>query len=222
MARNAPVITTTMQQHYPTMFPSTSLVEENSLSMVDRIQLPDPRSIQLSSLEGRINVEDISEELLAETIALILSEFCSTGSEQPRFPDPRDPAALFFSPYKQKSFTLSFYCRRLIQFNCCSKACFPIAILYLIRLAEKESVFELNDYNVHRLVCTALVLAAKYLDDVSYSNSHYAKVGGIQTGDEMNKLEHHMLKMMDYRLFVSKESYEEVENQILQIAATRM
>lgn len=93
-----------------------------------------------------------------------------------------------------------------------------VAILYALRLAERNPVFELNDYNVHRVICTALVLAAKFMDDLSYSNEHYAKVGGIQTPGEMNKLEALMLKALDYRLFVTKENYDIVEAEIAQIA----
>lgn len=108
-----------------------------------------------------------------------------------------------------------------MQFNCCSKACFPLAILYLIRLTDVCPIFELNDFNVHRLICTAVVLAAKWLDDVSYSNAHYAKVGGIQNAVEMGRLEEHMLRALDYRLFISKESYEDVERQIIAIGLSR-
>lgn len=95
-----------------------------------------------------------------------------------------------------------------------------MAILYLLRVGERFPIFEVNDYNVHRLVCTAVVLAAKWLDDVCYSNAHYAKVAGIQTAAEMSRLEEVMLKAMDYRLFVSKESFEEIESQVVQIAMT--
>jgi Cyclin len=165
------------------------------------------------------SVSDIPDDRLARTIALVLTDFCkSTSSEQPGFPEPHDPAALFFSPFRQKTFTLDFYCKRLLQYTYCSKSCFVVAILYLVRLSERFPVFELNDYNVHRLICTAVVLAAKFVDDTSFSNVHYAKVAGIQSPGEMNKLEAFMLKALDYRLFVSQESYREVEAQIAMIA----
>lgn len=90
--------------------------------------------------------------------------------------------------------------------------------MYLVRLAARYPIFELNDFNVHRLICTAVVLAAKWVDDVSYSNAHYAKVGGIQTAAEMSRLEAHMLKALDYRLFVTKESFEQMESQLVQVA----
>jgi hypothetical protein len=173
----------------------------------------------LSSADGPYaRVGDIPDERLADSVAFILNEFCKSNPPNPEFPDPHDPAALFFSPFRQKTFTLNYYCGRLLEYMCCSKSCFVVAILYIVRLAERYSIFELNHFNVHRLICTAVVLAAKFMDDVSYSNVHYAKVGGIQTSVEMNKLESFMLKALDYRLFVTKENYDEIEAHITLIA----
>jgi hypothetical protein len=165
------------------------------------------------------SVGDIPDDRLASTIALVLTDFCEANKAgRPAFPEPHDPAALFFSPFRQKTFSLNFYCKRLLEYTYCSKSCFVVAILYIVRLSERHPVFELNDFNVHRLICTAVVLAAKFMDDMSFSNVHYAKVAGIRTAGEMNKLEAFMLKALDYRLFVSLESYREVESQIALIA----
>lgn len=177
------------------------------------------KELRESSQDGFAGIDAISDDRLADSLALVLNEFCKTSPEPPCFPDPHDPAALFFSPSKQTSFTLNFYCKRLLDYTCCSKSCFVVAILYLVRLSERCPIFELNDFNVHRLICTAVVLAAKWLDDVSYSNSHYARVGGIQTAAEMSRLEEHMLRSLDFRLFITKEKYEEVETNFLLIAA---
>lgn len=165
------------------------------------------------------SLADLTDQALADILALILDDFCQTRSQNIVFPHPHDAAALFFSPFKQLTFTLNYYCARLIHYTACSKSCFVVAILYLVRLAERCPVFQLNEYNVHRLFCTAVMLAAKWVDDVSYSNAHYAKVGGVQNAAEMSKLEEHMLRALDYRLFISKESFEDIETQIMLIAS---
>lgn len=210
MARQAPIITSHLPEYLGNSPASTT-----------------PRSIVDQSFDSalphqhKLTINNLSDDRLADTLAHILQQFCEAAPIKPRFPDPRDPAALFFSPYKQQSFTLNFYCKRLLQFNSCSKPCFPLALVYLIQLSDAFPIFQLNDFNVHRLFCTALVLAAKWQDDVSYTNTHYAKVGGIQTCAEMNYLELHMLSCLDYRLFVSDERYHEIENHILEIALSR-
>ena len=174
--------------------------------------------LQEDSRDQSTGIDSIPDDRLGDTLALVLTEFCSTGPEPVGLPHPSDPAALFFSPYKQIAFSLNFYCKRLLEYTCCSKSCFVIAILYLVRLAERCPIFELNDYNVHRLMCTAVVIAAKWLDDISYSNAHYARVGGIQNANEMSRLEEHMLRALDYKLFITKENYEEVERHLVLIA----
>lgn len=87
-------------------------------------------------------------------------------------------------------------------------------------MSQKDSVYELNDFNVHRLFCTASVVAAKWLDDVSYSCAHYAKVGGIGSGQEMARLEAMMLDALGWRTFVVREAYEDVEVELVKIAVS--
>ncbi|CAN8069556.1 unnamed protein product, partial [Agarophyton chilense] len=153
---------------------------------------------------------------LADTLASILTHVCATA---PRctLPNCSDPLAFFFCPTKQTSFTMSYYCRRLLQFNHCSKSCVPLALIYLLRI-EANQQLHINDFNVHRLVCTAFVLAAKWQDDVSYSNLHYATVAGVASVHEMNILERHMLNLLDHRLFVTADRYQHMESYILQLA----
>lgn len=51
-----------------------------------------------------------------------------------------------------------------------------------------------------------MVLAIKYNEDDYYSNTFYAKVGGI-TLEEINKLEAEFLKHLTFTVFVDEELY---------------
>lgn len=62
---------------------------------------------------------------------------------------------------------------------------------------------------IHRLVITAVMLAAKLMDDKYYNNAFYAKIGGITTS-ELNHMELEMLRMLDYRTFVSSSRVHEL------------
>ena len=62
---------------------------------------------------------------------------------------------------------------------------------------------------VHRLVITAVMLAAKLMDDKYYNNAFYAKIGGVTTS-ELNHMELEMLRMLDYRTFVSSNRLHEL------------
>ena len=62
---------------------------------------------------------------------------------------------------------------------------------------------------VHRLVITAVMLAAKLMDDKYYNNAYYARIGGVTTG-ELNHMELEMLRMLGYRTFVSSSRLHEL------------
>lgn len=49
--------------------------------------------------------------------------------------------------------------------------------------------------------------AIKYNEDDYYSNSFYARVGGINL-QELNMIESHFIELSQYNLFVNEETYE--------------
>merc|ERR1719434_215620 len=76
--------------------------------------------------------------------------------------------------------------------------------------------------NVHRVFLASLVAAAKYHEDLVYSNSHYAKAGGVHLR-EVNRLERVLLAVIDFDLRVEPDQYRIYEAAILgshQVAAT--
>ncbi|KAI9099134.1 hypothetical protein K1719_024901 [Acacia pycnantha] len=77
--------------------------------------------------------------------------------------------------------------------------------------STKHEYFErkggyLTLFNVHRLLITTVMVAAKFVDDGCYSNGHYARVGGVSTA-EMNRMELELLFSLDFRLFVTTELF---------------
>ena len=62
---------------------------------------------------------------------------------------------------------------------------------------------------MHRLLITAVLVAAKFLDDSYFNNAYYAKVGGISL-EEMNALELDFLLRCDFRLHVVPEDFDSV------------
>ncbi|RKF61246.1 PHO85 cyclin-6 [Erysiphe neolycopersici] len=68
-------------------------------------------------------------------------------------------------------------------------------------------VFVVDSYNIHRLVIAGVTCASKFFSDVFYTNSRYAKVGGLPLL-ELNHLELQFLLLNDFRLFVPVEEFE--------------
>ncbi|KAF1845837.1 cyclin-domain-containing protein [Cucurbitaria berberidis CBS 394.84] len=67
--------------------------------------------------------------------------------------------------------------------------------------------FVVDSYNIHRLVIAGVTCASKFFSDVFYTNSRYAKVGGLPLV-ELNHLELQFLLLNDFRLAVPLEEME--------------
>lgn len=160
-----------------------------------------------------VTLDMLSTNQLADTLARVLSHMCARA-QVCALPQSTHPLSFFYCPAKQ-SFDLSFYCRRLLQLNRCSKPCVALALVYMFRV-QSFHYMHINEYNVHRLLCTALMLATKWHDDVSFDNAHYAQVAGIASTEEMNLLEVHMLIVLDHALFVNTHTYSHIESYLLQ------
>ncbi|RYG53553.1 hypothetical protein EON66_08370, partial [archaeon] len=93
-----------------------------------------------------------------------------------------------------------------------SPECFVLALVYIDRLIQRNSLL-LNSLNVHRIIITAVMLAAKFFDDQYYNNAYYAKVGGVPTS-EVNSLELEFLFCINFTLHVPTDVYEKYYSEL--------
>ncbi|KAJ9479058.1 PHO85 cyclin-6 [Pseudozyma hubeiensis] len=80
--------------------------------------------------------------------------------------------------------------------------------------------FAIDSYNVHRLVIAGVTVASKFFSDVFYTNSRYAKVGGLPP-HELNQLELQFLLLNDFRLTIPLEEMQRYADQLLMYASGR-
>ncbi|KAM5561274.1 cyclin-P3-1 [Rosa sericea] len=97
------------------------------------------------------------------------------------------------------------YIERIFKYSSCSNSCFVVAYIYIERFLQRTGTC-LTSLNVHRLLITSILIAAKFMDDDCYSNGYYAKVGGVSTA-EMNNLEMAFLLSLDFKLYVTTEMF---------------
>ncbi|KAF9135605.1 hypothetical protein BGW39_001931 [Mortierella sp. 14UC] len=74
--------------------------------------------------------------------------------------------------------------------------------------------FRVNSFNIHRLLITSLMIAAKFTSDLFYSNARYAKVGGLAL-QELNQLELEFLFTSKFELNVKVDELQRVANSLL-------
>ncbi|KAF2842952.1 cyclin-domain-containing protein [Patellaria atrata CBS 101060] len=67
--------------------------------------------------------------------------------------------------------------------------------------------FVVDSFNIHRLVIAGVTCASKFFSDIFYTNSRYAKVGGLPL-TELNHLELQFLLLNDFRLSVPLDEME--------------
>lgn len=158
-----------------------------------------------------------TNDLLVHVLAADVEDLCVASSHLRAPSAASSELHVFFSQHKQP-FDLDFYIRRLIQFANCSSAAFILMLIYLDRVQEQCPTLLLTEMNCHRLLCTALVLAIKYLDDEVFSNAYYARVGGV-TGDEMNDLELKMLAILKWDLSVKPDTFALYEEGLIRSAS---
>jgi len=73
--------------------------------------------------------------------------------------------------------------------------------------------FVVNSLNIHRLLITSVMLAAKFFDDHYFNNAFFARIGGVSR-EEMNQLELEFLFMIGFSLTVDEQEYQAYNHEI--------
>ncbi|OMO60173.1 Cyclin P/U [Corchorus capsularis] len=112
-----------------------------------------------------------------------------------------------FHGVRAPNISIPKYLERIYKYTNCSPSCFVVGYVYIDRLAHKHPDSLLISLNVHRLLVTSVMVAAKMLDDVHYNNAFYARVGGVSNA-ELNRLEIELLFLLDFGVMVSSRVFE--------------
>ncbi|CAN1246854.1 CYCP3-1 [Linum grandiflorum] len=98
--------------------------------------------------------------------------------------------ATVFHGLRAPAVSIRHYVDRIFKYSCCSPSCFVVAQIYVDRFVKQTNV-HLTSLNVHRLLITSIMLAAKFVDDAVFQQcilceSGRDKHGGVeQVGDEV-------------------------------------
>lgn len=109
------------------------------------------------------------------------------------------------------------YLMRIAKYFQCSRECFVLCLVYIDRIVKLHPEFTICNLNIHRLLVTSVMLSVKFFDDVYYSNAYYAKVGGVRT-KEVNVLEALFLQLIDWRLHVTPQEFDQYRNHVCMAA----
>ncbi|GBG88060.1 hypothetical protein CBR_g46429 [Chara braunii] len=158
-----------------------------------------------SSMVERPRVLSVLATLLERLVARNERHVMTTATTP--YASPCRGKLTVFHGLRAPSITIDKYLERIFKYANCSPACFVVAYVYIDRLIQRQPELPITSLNVHRLLVTAVMVAAKFLDDVYFNNGYYAKVGGVTTA-EMNRLELEFLFRLDFRLHVTTGVFE--------------
>lgn len=163
-----------------------------------------PYSRFVASVVPRLCTEPkVAEAVVA---AIVSSEVANNDAKTP--PAVDDMTA--FHALEAPSIHVCDYVHRLSSYSFSSTTCLLAALYYVKRAVAKDSRLAPTSLSVHRLLITGLVLAAKFFDDVTYSMSYYAKVGGLPV-KELAYLELKFLALLDFRLHICTHEFHTLE-----------
>jgi hypothetical protein len=148
----------------------------------------------------------IGREALVAALSNVLTHLASLGARVHR--------ATIFHAANAPEISIHDYLGRIAKYYYCSNGCLILGLIYIDRLLKMHPDFVVSSLNIHRLLSTSILLAAKFNDDVFYSNKYYGKVAGVRLS-ELNVLEEHFLQLLSWRMYVSPEEYDEYLGRVL-------
>ncbi|GLJ31983.1 hypothetical protein SUGI_0643730 [Cryptomeria japonica] len=117
-------------------------------------------------------------------------------------------SSCLFSTNLIPDLSIEEFLERIFKYVRCSPSVFVVAYAYIDRLIYYHSkTFRVTSLNVHRLLITSVMIAAKFLDDVNYNNAYYAEIGGMKTR-EINTLELEFLFKLNFKLHVTVSVFQ--------------
>ncbi|KAK1305724.1 Cyclin-U4-1 [Acorus calamus] len=130
----------------------------------------------------------------------------SNDVDQRSEPPPPHQRVSVFHGLTRPAISVQSYLERIFRYANCSPSCYVVAYIYLDRFARRQPQLPIDPFNVHRLLITSVLVAAKFMDDIYYNNAYYAKVGGISTA-EMNFLELDFLFGLSFHLNMTPDTF---------------
>ncbi|GMH00619.1 hypothetical protein Nepgr_002458 [Nepenthes gracilis] len=119
----------------------------------------------------------------------------------------RDARTRVFDSHEVPDMTIQSYLERIFRYTRAGPSVYVVAYVYIDRLCQNHPGFRISPRNVHRLLITTIMVASKYVEDMNYRNSYFARVGGFTT-KELNKLEVDFLFFMGFKLHVNVSVFE--------------
>lgn len=111
-----------------------------------------------------------------------------------------------FKSLRLPEINIRTYIYRIIDSELMSLESVIVSLIYLKKIIHNTPNDFFNQYTVHRLFLTSILLGSKYLDDELYNNREFSILGGIDIKN-MNSMELEFLYRIGFELYIKPSEY---------------
>jgi len=142
-----------------------------------------------------------------ETVCTVLAYLTEQNRDLVLPPALLSCYSTFATPWMYEWATVTEYIHRLKEWIVCGPESFLAAVCLMRRLEALGVVPPCTQRSIHRTYFVCLVLAVKYLEDETLSNSDFAKVGCVSV-QELNEMEQHACLALRFNCTVTLDEFE--------------
>jgi len=109
---------------------------------------------------------DDTGNAIVPVLACVLNQLCLRNDRLPM----SQKGLSKFHALRPPAISIKDYLQRVAKYAACSGECFVLALVYIDRIIQSNPTFVVNSLNIHRLLITSIMLAAKFFDDQYFNN----------------------------------------------------
>ena len=170
---------------------NSSLLSEKSISTNDGNITEDEESL--------IELAKVKNVKLSSLISKVLEKIINNNKINKRYKLRRD----IFTGKSLPKITLIDYINRIITYSDSEINTIICSLIYIDRINKIKAI---NEFNIHRIFFTAVLISIKYNEDIIFNNDYYSKVAGVKL-NEINKMELEFISLLDFNLYIDPEEF---------------
>ena len=156
-------------------------------------------------------MEDSQKPMLQDGISKMLQHMITSNANSPVISSR-------FHSHSAPAMSISAYVERIVKYTRCSCEALVAAVMFL-QYHVTFSGHCVTVFNVHRTLITSVVLAAKSRDDEYYTNTYYAKIGGIPAS-ELKTLELDYINLLEWDCWLDRDAFDETVAMLTELATS--
>lgn len=178
------------------------------------INIASESSTASGSSESRNPSQTSQSNVIVHSISMTLMQLITDNKAKRHYNEKlKQQAKQIYTSRKLPEISVNDYIVRIAKYMKIEDSTLILALIYIDRITRKRKIF-VNEYNVYRLFFMSVVVATKYNEDKHYSNTYYAKIGGVEL-EQLNQMECEFVMGINFDLFVEAKVFDKYETSLV-------